>query len=160
MSAATGHRTLLVELLTEELPPKALARLGAAFAEGIRAGLDKHKFLAEGSVSTAYATPRRLAVSITQVAARSPDVKLREKILPVSVAFGPDGQPTPALTKKLAARGFEATQPSVSRDLRDLGVGKAGGRYVLADELGPEPRDAHAEVVHFVRDARPGGGVA
>ena len=106
MSAATVQRTLLVELLTEELPPKALARLGAAFAEGIRAGLDKHKFLAEGSVTTAFATPRRLAVSITQVAARSPDVKQREKILPVSVAYGPDGQPTPALAKKLAARGW------------------------------------------------------
>lgn len=61
------------------------------------------------------------------------------------------------LRAKLAARGFEATQPSVSRDLRDLGVGKAGGRYVLADELGPETRDALAEVVLFVRDIRPAG---
>lgn len=61
------------------------------------------------------------------------------------------------LREKLAARGFEATQPSVSRDLRDLGVGKAGGRYVLADELGPETRDVLAEVVHFVRDVRPAG---
>lgn len=61
------------------------------------------------------------------------------------------------LRAKLAARGFEATQPSVSRDLRDLGVGKAGGRYVLADELGPETRDALGEVVHFVRDVRPAG---
>jgi transcriptional regulator of arginine metabolism len=61
------------------------------------------------------------------------------------------------LRAKLAARGFEATQPSVSRDLRDLGVGKAGGRYVLADELGPETRGALGEVVHFVRDVRPAG---
>jgi transcriptional regulator of arginine metabolism len=61
------------------------------------------------------------------------------------------------LRARLAARGFEATQPSVSRDLRDLGVGKAGGRYVLADELGPETRDALSEVVPFVRDVRPAG---
>lgn len=61
------------------------------------------------------------------------------------------------LRERLATRGFEATQPSVSRDLRDLGVGKAGGRYVLADELGPETRDGLAEVVHFVRDVRPAG---
>jgi len=61
------------------------------------------------------------------------------------------------LREKLAARGFEATQPSVSRDLRDLGVGKAAGRYVLADELGPETRDALDEVVHFVRGVRPAG---
>ncbi len=61
------------------------------------------------------------------------------------------------LRAKLAARGFEATQPSVSRDLRDLGVGKAGGRYVLADELGPETRDALAEVMLFIRDVRAAG---
>jgi len=61
------------------------------------------------------------------------------------------------LRAKLAARGFAATQPSVSRDLRDLGVGKAGGRYVLADELGPETRDTLAEVVLFVRDVRAAG---
>ncbi|MEO8276459.1 MAG: hypothetical protein ABI639_09570 [Thermoanaerobaculia bacterium] len=62
-----------------------------------------------------------------------------------------------ALRALLAARGFEATQPSVSRDLRDLGVGKAGGRYVLADELGAETRDSLAEIVHFVRGVRPAG---
>ncbi|MEZ5312848.1 MAG: hypothetical protein R2862_03910 [Thermoanaerobaculia bacterium] len=61
------------------------------------------------------------------------------------------------LLARLEARGIEATQSSVSRDLRDLGVGKAGGRYVLPDQLGPETRDELGEVGQFVRDLRPAG---
>jgi len=59
------NQTLLVELLTEELPPKALAKLGDAFAAGILNGLKSRDFLEADSVATSYATPRRLAVSIT-----------------------------------------------------------------------------------------------
>ncbi|HET7774139.1 MAG TPA: glycine--tRNA ligase subunit beta, partial [Burkholderiaceae bacterium] len=79
---------LLVELLTEELPPKALKKLGEAFAAGLRDGLAARKLLAAGSVATAYATPRRLAVHITQVAAVGPDEARRDKVLPVAVALG------------------------------------------------------------------------
>ncbi len=99
------NQTLLVELLTEELPPKALAKLGAAFAAGIVNGLKARDFLDDSSVATAYATPRRLAVSITHVRATSPDKSLREKVLPVSVALDADGNPSAPLAKKLAALG-------------------------------------------------------
>ncbi|MFM0036180.1 glycine--tRNA ligase subunit beta [Paraburkholderia strydomiana] len=98
--------TLLVELLTEELPPKALARLGDAFAEGIAqrlAALD----LIEGELTfERYATPRRLAVTIKNVRPVAPEKHVREKVLPVSVALDKDGQPTAPLAKKLAALGF------------------------------------------------------
>ncbi|MEZ2311149.1 MAG: glycine--tRNA ligase subunit beta [Paraburkholderia graminis] len=98
--------TLLVELLTEELPPKALARLGDAFAEGIAerlAGRD----LIEGQLSfERYATPRRLAVTVKNVRTVAPEKHVREKVLPVSVALDKDGQPTAPLAKKLAALGF------------------------------------------------------
>ena len=100
------NQTLLVELLTEELPPKALAKLGAAFAAGIANGLKSRDFLEADSAVTAYATPRRLAVSITRVRASSPDKSIREKILPVSVALDASGKGTPPLAKKLAALGF------------------------------------------------------
>ncbi len=100
------NHTLLVELLTEELPPKALIKLGAAFAAGVTNGLKARDFLEEGSVATAYATPRRLAVSITQVRAISPDKSVREKVLPVSVALDADGRATAPLSKKLAAMGL------------------------------------------------------
>jgi glycyl-tRNA synthetase beta chain len=96
-------QTLLIELLTEELPPKALAKLGKAFADGIVNGLKSRDFLEADSVATAYATPRRLAVSITKVRAVSPDKMIREKILPVSVALDAAGSPSAPLLKKLAA---------------------------------------------------------
>jgi glycyl-tRNA synthetase beta chain len=99
-------QTLLIELLTEELPPKALSKLGAAFAAGIVNGLKSRDFLEEDSVATPYATPRRLAVSITKVRDVSPDKSIREKVLPVSVALDKEGNPTAPLAKKLAALGF------------------------------------------------------
>ncbi|WP_025601647.1 glycine--tRNA ligase subunit beta [Burkholderia sp. WSM2230] len=98
--------TLLVELLTEELPPKALARLGDAFAEGIAERLAARDLI-EGELSfERYATPRRLAVMVKNVRAVAPEKQVREKVLPVSVALDKDGQPTAPLAKKLAALGF------------------------------------------------------
>ncbi|MDQ7975695.1 glycine--tRNA ligase subunit beta [Paraburkholderia sp. SARCC-3016] len=100
------HATLLVELLTEELPPKALARLGDAFAEGIAQRLAARDLI-EGELSfERYATPRRLAVSVNRVRAVAPEKNVREKVLPVSVALDANGQPTAPLAKKLAALGF------------------------------------------------------
>ncbi|MGC7405042.1 glycine--tRNA ligase subunit beta [Pandoraea pneumonica] len=103
---STAQRTLLVELLTEELPPKALARLGDAFAEGIANGLRTRGLTTDASVVKPYATPRRLAVAITHVLDRAPDATIRAKVLPVSVALDANGNPTPPLAKKLAAMGF------------------------------------------------------
>lgn len=100
------NQTLLVELLTEELPPKALVKLGDAFAAGIVNGLKSRDFLDAGCNATAYATPRRLAVSISNVRAASPDKSIREKVLPVAVALDASGNPAPPLAKKLAAMGF------------------------------------------------------
>jgi len=100
------NQTLLVELQTEELPPKALVKLGAAFAAGISNGLKARDFLEADSVVTTHATPRRLAVTITNVRATSPDKSIREKVLPVSVALDKEGNPSAPLSKKLAALGF------------------------------------------------------
>jgi glycyl-tRNA synthetase beta chain len=105
------NQTLLVELLTEELPPKALAKLGDAFAAGIVSGLKSRDFLEADSLVTSYATPRRLAVSITNARAKSPDKPMREKVLPVSVGLDAEGKATPALIKKWAAMGFEGAPP-------------------------------------------------
>jgi glycyl-tRNA synthetase beta chain len=116
------NQTLLVELQTEELPPKALVKLGAAFAAGIANGLKARDFLEADSVVTPYASPRRLAVSITNVRATSPDKTIREKVLPVTVALDKDGNPTAPLAKKLAALGFPDLQVS---DLERAQDGKA-----------------------------------
>ena len=97
--------TLVVELLTEELPPKALRRLGEAFAEGIVAGLTNRGFLAPASAIVPYATPRRLAVTISKVGDVAPDTETVDKLMPVKVARDAAGQPSEALKKKLAALG-------------------------------------------------------
>lgn len=61
------------------------------------------------------------------------------------------------LANKLAARGLTATQSSISRDLRDLGVAKVAGRYRLPGELGAESVDALDELAHFLVDVRTAG---
>lgn len=104
-----SHNTplpLLVELLTEELPPKALARLGDAFAQGIERGLKERGLLPPEALATPFATPRRLAVSFDAVLGKAPDTAIRAKVLPVSVALDKDGNPAPPLAKKLATMGF------------------------------------------------------
>jgi len=109
----TMNQTLLVELLTEELPPKALAKLGDAFAAAITDSLNKAGLLEAGSHATAYATPRRLAVSISEVRAISPDKTIREKVLPVSVALDAAGHASAPLIKKLAALATQHGLPAI-----------------------------------------------
>ncbi len=104
--------TLLVELRTEELPPKSLKRLGDAFAQGIAAGLRERDFLAADSAVRMFATPRRLAVSIASVLALAPDKPFKEKLLPVSVAFDAAGKPTAALLGKLKAKQLSHLDPA------------------------------------------------
>ena len=98
--------TLLVELFTEELPPKALPKLAASFADTIRAELVARQLVDADAAATEFASPRRLAVSLAGVRAQAPDRDVTEKIMPVNVALTADGQPSPALVKKLEARGI------------------------------------------------------
>ena len=88
--------TLLIELRTEELPPKSLNTLGQVFASGIFEELKKRGFVADGGF-TAYATPRRLAVSVEGVQDRQPDQNLTRKGPAVAAGFDAEGKPTPAL---------------------------------------------------------------
>ena len=88
---------LLVELLTEELPPKALARLMEAFSRNLFEGLKEKNFLAGAAEPKAYATPRRLAVVISQVLEKQPDRLVERKGPALATALDAAGRPTPAL---------------------------------------------------------------
>ena len=99
---------LLVELQTEELPPKALKKLSEAFARQLTASLAAQHFLEEGSATTAYGAPRRLAALVTGVLAKSPDEAFKQKLVPVKVGLDAVGKATPALTKKMNALGITA----------------------------------------------------
>ncbi len=105
----TNKKNLLVELFVEELPPKALKKLGDAFAGVLRDQLVAQGLADAGAVLTAYASPRRLAAHITDVAAQAADKAVSQKLMPVSVGLDASGQPTPALLKKLASLGADAS---------------------------------------------------
>jgi glycyl-tRNA synthetase beta chain len=116
MTAAAPN--LLVELFVEELPPKALKKLGEAFAAGLAASLKAQGLISDGAVATPFASPRRLAAHITAVAAKAADRSLLQKLMPVSVALDAAGNATPALLKKLATLGADASAvPRLKRAL-------------------------------------------
>ena len=111
----TMTATLLIELLTEELPPKALEKLAASFADTITDELKKLQFVAGNVQSHVFASPRRLAVQIPAVAAIQPEQH--------SVRRGPavasgmkDGQPTPALAGFARSCGVEVSQLTTVHD--------------------------------------------
>ncbi|HVE89300.1 MAG TPA: glycine--tRNA ligase subunit beta, partial [Burkholderiaceae bacterium] len=108
--------SLLVEIQTEELPPKALKALCGAFASGIESGLRARGLVSDQSVMTVYGTPRRLAVYLTHVAKKSTDTSFRQKLLPVSIGLDDKGKATPALQKKLAALGVEVEVKKLKRE--------------------------------------------
>ena len=126
---------LLLELFTEELPPKALKRLGQSFSEGISQALLAHGLLSEKSIVTSYATPRRLAVHISDVLAKAPNRLVKEKLLPVSIALDAEGKPSAPLLKKLASLGFEnAPLEKLEREGKD----KAETFYLTVEVTGQE----------------------
>ncbi len=114
-------QNLLVELFVEELPPKALNKLGTAFSSVLAEQLKAQGLAAADAVVTAYASPRRLAAHVTGVLAQATDKAVQQKLMPVSVGLDASGNPTPALLKKLQALGADA---SAVAQLKREGEGK------------------------------------
>ena len=106
------HQNLLVELFVEELPPKALKKLGESFANVLFEQLRDAGLTGAGAVVTPYASPRRLAAHVTQVAAQAADKAVQQKLMPVTVGLDASGNATPALLKKLQALGADVSNPA------------------------------------------------
>ena len=123
-------KNLLVELFVEELPPKALKKLGESFAASLSGALKNAGLAPSTATVTAYASPRRLAAHITNVAAVAADKPVVQKLMPVAVGLDAAGNATPALLKKLAALGADA---SALAGLRRESDGKA--EILLYDSL-------------------------
>ncbi|MGH6647758.1 glycine--tRNA ligase subunit beta [Aquabacterium sp.] len=113
---------LLVELFVEELPPKALKKLGESFAQVLVDSLTSQGLAGNDSVATAFASPRRLAVHVTKVLSKAADQAVQQKLMPVSVGLNAEGQATPALLKRLSALG---AGPDAVAGLKRLPDGKA-----------------------------------
>ena len=107
-------KNLLVELFVEELPPKALKKLGDAFAQLLAEQLRGLGLATADSVVTAYASPRRLAAHISHVWLKAADKAVQQKLMPVAVGLDATGHATPALLKKLHALGADVTDPAVA----------------------------------------------
>ncbi|EXI69804.1 MAG: Glycine--tRNA ligase beta subunit [Candidatus Accumulibacter adjunctus] len=116
--------TILIELRTEELPPKSLKLLSEAFADAVFSALRAQEFTTATSVCTPYATPRRLALTISEVAERQPDRLLEKKGPAVAGAIDAAGQPTRALEGFMRAAGVSFAQLHRTSD--------AKGEYLVA----------------------------
>jgi glycyl-tRNA synthetase beta chain len=102
-------QNLLVELFVEELPPKALKKLGDAFAGALLDQLKAQGLTSVDSKLTSFASPRRLAAHITSVSAQAADKAVSQKLMPVSVGLDASGNATPALVKKLQGLGADVS---------------------------------------------------
>ena len=109
-------KNLLVELFVEELPPKALKKLGEAFGATLLQGLRNAGLAGETSALNVFASPRRLAAHISHVLPVAADKAVSVKLMPVSVGLAADGSATPALLKKLASLNADASAvPQLNR---------------------------------------------
>jgi glycyl-tRNA synthetase beta chain len=126
-------QNLLVELFVEELPPKALNRLGDAFSAVLLQQLQAQGLAAADAALTAFASPRRLAAHVTAVADRAADKPQIQKLMPVAVGLDAAGQATPALLKRMAGMGVDVADPAaaVASLTRQMDASVKGGAEAL-----------------------------
>jgi glycyl-tRNA synthetase beta chain len=141
------HHDFLVELGTEELPPKALRGLEEAFASGVRSGL--HNAGLEFGDVVSYATPRRLAVWVKRLAARQPDQALKSKGPPVNAAFDANGAPT------RAALAFAEKNGAHVDALQKLEEGKGTFLFFIGTKPGAAVTELIPGIVKAALDALP-----
>ena len=127
------NKNLLVELFVEELPPKALNKLGEAFSSVLFENLKTQDLTLENAVVTAFATPRRLAAHISYVMDKAADKQISQKLMPASVGLDANGNATPALIKRL--QGMGANESDVAK-LRKENDGKADVLFFDAMQTG------------------------
>jgi len=128
--------SLLVELLTEELPPKSLRRLSEAFRDALHEALGALALLTPESRAQAFATPRRLAVRITGVLPRQPDRVLERRGPAVAAGLDAAGKPTPALLGFARSCGVEPAK-------LERQAGEKGEYFVYRSKQKGEPLGTH-----------------
>ncbi|MBW0454612.1 MAG: glycine--tRNA ligase subunit beta [Candidatus Kinetoplastibacterium crithidii] len=106
-------KALTIELLTEELPPKKLFEIENAFTNSIILNLSNNNVIDNNNITNCYSTPRRLAISFSNILENSPDITKKEKLMPKKIGLTKNNQPTQALIKKLYSKGLD--EKDVSR---------------------------------------------
>jgi len=143
----SGARDLLIEIGTEELPPKALKRLSEAFERGVADGLSRAG-LGHGSIE-AYASPRRLALLVPALAERQPDRTQQRRGPALQAAFGEDGCPTKA------AEGFARSCAVAVEDLEKLETDKGAWLVFNSHEAGRATGELVPGIVEQALEALP-----
>ncbi len=131
-------QTLLLEIGTEELPPRALLKLATAFADGMRDGLDKAEL--EFSEINHFASPRRLTVMITDLVAAQADKEVLKRGPTIKAAYDDEGKPTSA------ALGFAKSCGADITDLETLETDKGSWLSYLAQETGKKTVELIPEI--------------
>ena len=154
------NKNLLVELFVEELPPKALKKLGDAFAGVLFEQLKAQGLTATESAVTPFASPRRLAAHVTAVAARAADKAVSQKLMPVSVGLDATGAPTPARPDGATGRGRSEADGPLAQVAGDLAAGIAGCSAGAHGESGADEHDLLDELAERQGSVRPRGVLA
>ena len=137
----------LVEIGTEELPPKALPELERAFLEGVTGGIAAAG-LAHGAIES-FAAPRRLAVLVRALAVRQPEQEIKRRGPPVSAAFDKAGQPT------RAASAFAASCGVAPGELTRVTEGKGEFLFFAGRKAGAETATLLPAIVQAALDQLP-----
>ncbi|MBX9676755.1 MAG: glycine--tRNA ligase subunit beta [Methylotenera sp.] len=141
------NKNLLVELFVEELPPKALNKLGEAFSSVLFESLKTQGLTLENAAVTAFATPRRLAAHIKYVADKAADKQISQKLMPANVGLDANGNATPALLKKLQSLGADASAvASLKNDNNTLFLDVLQAGVTLPDGLQKALNEAIAKL--------------
>ncbi|CAM8383035.1 GlyS Glycyl-tRNA synthetase, beta subunit [Candidatus Methylopumilus universalis] len=135
---------LLIELLTEELPPKSQKQLGIAFAKNIKEFLVKHHLVNETSEDLIFSTPRRIGLHLKNVKDEADDENVSIKLMPASVGFDTSEKPTDALLKKLHAIGLNET---ALNDIVKKNENNAEILYINKNVEGAKLKDIIAECI-------------
>ena len=143
----TDARDLLVEIGTEELPPKALRRLAEAFADGVRAGLAKHE-LQHGALRY-FATPRRLAVWVPALSVTQADRVVERRGPALNAAFDEEGNPTKA------SQGFARSCGVTVNELERLETGQGAWLVSRSVQQGVATRELIPAIVESALSALP-----
>ncbi len=98
---------LLIELLTEELPPKSQKEIGIAFAKNIKEFLDKHHLSTEASENSIFSSSRRIGIYIKNIKDKAENQNVSIKLMPASIGFDSLKKPSEALLKKLYTVGLD-----------------------------------------------------
>jgi glycyl-tRNA synthetase beta chain len=141
------RRDFLLEIGTEELPPRALPALQQALVAGLAAGLDKAG-LAHGEL-VGFATPRRLAVWVKRLAAQQPEQHLKRRGPPVNAAFDTAGEPT------RAALAFAESCGTPVEALQTLDEGKGTFLFFVGTKPGARAVELLPGLVQAALDALP-----